>query len=32
MKMNKRFFRLILLKFYKELQETGANASWVMRR
>ncbi len=22
----------LLKKFYKELQETGANASWVMRR
>jgi len=32
MKVNKKFFRLILLKFYKELQETGANASWAMRR
>ena len=32
MRMNKRFFRVILLKFYKELQETGANATWAMRR
>ena len=32
MKLNKRFFRVILLKFYKELQETGANASWAMRQ
>ena len=31
MKLNKRFFRLMLLKFYKELQETGVNASWAMR-
>jgi hypothetical protein len=32
MKLNKRFLRRLLLKFYKELQETGANAAWVMRR
>lgn len=32
MKLNKRFFRVIFLKFYKELQETGANAAWVMRK
>lgn len=30
--MNRKFFRKILVKFFIELQEAGANASWAMRR
>lgn len=29
--MNKRFIRLILVKFYKELQEAGKSATYAMR-